>query len=79
MVALFGWFGYRAITPAATVPAAEFTLLSGQKISTADLKGKVYPVNFWATSCATCVKEMPEMVRTYQQYKDKGLNSSRWR
>jgi len=73
VLALLGWFGYRAVAPANTVPAATFTLLSGEKVSTADLKGKVYLINFWATSCATCVKEMPDMVRTYQQFKDKGL------
>ena len=73
VVALLGWFGYRAISPAKAVPSATFTLLSGEKISTTDLKGKVYLINFWATSCVTCVKEMPEMVRTYEQYKGKGL------
>ncbi len=32
-------------------------------------------VNFWATSCTTCVAEMPELVATYQQYKDKGYQT----
>jgi len=74
IVALLGFFGYRAMAPANTVPDATFTLLSGEKISTGDLKGKVYLINFWATSCATCVKEMPQMVNTYKQFKDKGLD-----
>lgn len=74
VVALLGFFGYRALSPASAVPDATFTLLSGQKISTTDLKGKVYLINFWATSCVTCVKEMPQMVDTYKQYKDKGLD-----
>ncbi len=73
VLALLGWFGYRALSPANTAPAATFTLLSGEKVSTTDLKGKVYMINFWATSCATCVKEMPDMVRTYEQFKGKGL------
>lgn len=55
------------------VPAATFTLLSGQKLSTSDLKGKVYLVNFWATDCETCIKEMPQMVDTYNRYKGQGL------
>ncbi|MCZ3115109.1 TlpA family protein disulfide reductase, partial [Acinetobacter baumannii] len=66
-------FGYRALTPAQHAPQATFVLLSGERVSTAQLQGKVYMVNFWATSCTTCVKEMPDMVRTYQQFKDKGL------
>ena len=73
VLAALGWFGYRALSPSSQVPAATFTLLSGEKVSTGDLKGKVYLINFWATSCATCVKEMPDMVRTYEQYKGKGL------
>ncbi|MEN7526614.1 TlpA disulfide reductase family protein [Cupriavidus sp. DL-D2] len=74
VIALLGFFGYRAMTPASSVPDATFTLLSGQKVSTGDLKGKVYLVNFWATSCVTCVKEMPQMIDTYKQFKDKGLD-----
>jgi peroxiredoxin len=30
-------------------------------------------VNFWATSCTTCVKEMPQMVETYNKFKGQGL------
>ncbi|MBN9116616.1 MAG: TlpA family protein disulfide reductase, partial [Pandoraea sp.] len=30
-------------------------------------------VNFWATSCTTCMKEMPSMVQTYEKYKGRGL------
>jgi thiol-disulfide isomerase/thioredoxin len=57
-----------------TAPESTFVLLDGSKKSTADLKGKVTLVNFWATSCTTCVKEMPHMVQTYEKYKDKGLD-----
>jgi len=30
-------------------------------------------VNFWATSCASCVREMPAMVDTYNKFKGQGL------
>ena len=65
--------GYFAFNGQQHVPDATFTLLSGQKVSTADLKGKVYLINFWATSCDTCMKEMPQMINTYNRYKGKGL------
>ena len=55
-------------------PEVTFQDLAGQKVSTSSLKGKVVIVNFWATSCATCIKEMPQLVDTYQKYKDRGLD-----
>jgi peroxiredoxin len=56
-------------------PESSFVLLDGSKLSSSQLKGKVTLVNFWATSCTTCVAEMPEVVATYQQYKDKGYDT----
>jgi peroxiredoxin len=66
--------GYFAFAKKDTAPDVTFTSLSGEKIPLHDLRGKVVLVNFWATSCETCVKEMPQMVQTYNQFKDKGLN-----
>jgi peroxiredoxin len=54
-------------------PDVTFIGIDGQKISSQDLRGKVVMVNFWATSCTTCVKEMPQMVETYNKYKGQGL------
>jgi peroxiredoxin len=54
-------------------PDVTFISIDGQKISSQDLRGKVVMVNFWATSCATCVKEMPQMVETYNKFKGQGL------
>jgi peroxiredoxin len=53
-------------------PESTFVLLDGSKKTTADLKGKVTLVNFWATSCTTCVAEMPRMVTTFDKYKAQG-------
>ena len=53
-------------------PQSTFVLLDGSKKTTADLKGKVTLVNFWATSCTTCVAEMPKMVSTFEKYRAKG-------
>jgi peroxiredoxin len=65
--------GYFAFGSQQHAPEATFTLLSGQKVTTADLKGKVYMVTFWATNCDTCMKEMPQMINTYNRFKGKGL------
>ncbi|GAA6142808.1 TlpA disulfide reductase family protein [Hydrogenophaga sp. 5NK40-0174] len=56
-------------------PQSEFVLLDGSKTDTAALKGKVVLVNFWATTCVSCVKEMPELVHTFDKYKDRGFDT----
>jgi len=56
-------------------PQSTFVLLDGSQQTTADLRGKVTLVNFWATSCVTCVGEMPQVISTYNQYKDKGYDT----
>jgi peroxiredoxin len=47
--------------------------LDGRQHQLQDYRGKVVLVNFWATDCVTCVKEMPDMVRTYNRYRDRGF------
>ncbi len=54
---------------------ADFTLsdLGGKSWHLRDLKGKVVLVNFWATWCPPCRKEMPDLQALYDRYKDQGL------
>lgn len=61
---------YKAKSP---MPDVSFTNLKGEKISSQSLRGKVVMVNFWATSCTTCVGEMPKMIETYNKYNKQGL------
>ena len=68
-----GGTGYLAVSSKKAAPDVTFTGLNGDKISSQSLRGKVVMVNFWATSCTTCVHEMPQMVATYNKYKDQGL------
>jgi len=56
-------------------PASTFVLLDGSKEQTADLRGKVTLVNFWATSCVTCVGEMPKVIDTYNKYSKQGYQT----
>lgn len=56
-------------------PAVDYVLLNGQKASSQDWRGKVMLVNFWATSCATCVKEMPQVIATFDKFKGRGFDT----
>jgi len=57
-----------------TAPDVVFTSLAGERVGMHSLRGKVVLVKFWATSCVTCIKEMPHMVETYRKYNDQGLD-----
>lgn len=56
-------------------PPVTFVSLKGEKITTADLRGRVVLVNFWATDCAICIKEMPEITATYNKYHAQGFET----
>src|SRR5450830_2066272 len=64
---------YASVSKKQSAPDVSFHTISGETISSASLRGKVVMVNFWATSCTTCVAEMPEMIDTYNKYKGQGL------
>lgn len=56
-------------------PDLAYTLLDGSRSSTAALRGRVVLVNFWATSCAVCVREMPQIVATHERFASRGLQT----
>ena len=56
-------------------PQMAFIALNGEKIALDSLRGKVGLVNFWATSFPGCIKEMPDLVKTWQKYHSRGLET----
>lgn len=61
--------------PALTAPHVTFLTLKNGRIAMADLRGKVVLVEFWATDCATCVKEMPLLAATHEKYRARGFET----
>jgi thiol-disulfide isomerase/thioredoxin len=49
------------------------SLLDGKTIKLSDFAGKVVVLNFWATWCGPCRAEMPELIRLYSDYKNRGV------
>ena len=59
-----------------TAPAAiEFSLpdLSGKQRNIKEWQGKILIINFWATWCPPCLKEIPEFIKIQDEFADKGL------
>jgi peroxiredoxin len=71
-VALSVW---RTLDAREAAPAVSYTLLDGSKSSVEAQRGKVMLVNFWATSCTTCVAEMPHIVQTHNKFKARGYET----
>src|SRR5512139_2468506 len=57
-------------------PAPDFTLkdLDGKVVKLSDFRGKkVVLLDFWATWCNICKREMPVLERVYKEYRDRGV------
>jgi thiol-disulfide isomerase/thioredoxin len=70
LVAIFSIALGQAIKPA---PKLELNDVEGRALRLGDYKGKVVLLNFWATWCAPCRAEMPDLVKWQREYKSKGL------
>jgi cytochrome c biogenesis protein CcmG/thiol:disulfide interchange protein DsbE len=54
-------------------PDFTLTTFDGQTYSTADLRGQVILINFWASWCVPCEEEAAELEQAYQEYRDRGV------
>ncbi|SDS04894.1 TlpA disulfide reductase family protein [Opitutus sp. GAS368] len=66
--------GLLAVIEAKRTPLElKFTAADGREVDLARLRGKVVLVDFWATWCAPCMEEMPNVKRVYEKYHDQGF------
>jgi peroxiredoxin len=55
------------------MPYLSLQTISGEKIETKDLKGKVIVINLWFTTCHPCIAELPALNKLVREYKDKDV------
>ncbi len=75
VIAIAGVVVWQLPSTAQTAPNVTFTTLTGEQFTTQDLRGKVVLVKFWATSCVTCVAQMPDNIENYNALKDRGYDT----
>lgn len=75
ILAVIGALAWTSLTRLEPAPSVTYQLLDGSRVTTDDLRGKVVLVNFWATSCVTCVKEMPDIAATHEKFRDRGFET----
>ncbi len=73
---LRGAFGenFTLLDPPVPAPLEAFTDLAGTPVRLADLEGRVVLLNFWATWCSPCIREMPSLDRLQARLGGRGLS-----
>ena len=56
-------------------PAVAVTTIDGQQLRLGALNGNVVLVNFWATTCAVCIREMPKLAELFEKYQPQGYRT----
>lgn len=65
--------GAGVVNAQVSAPAVVTSTIDGTKLTLQSLRGKVVLVTFWATTCTICLAEQPDLVKTYERYRPRGL------
>jgi peroxiredoxin len=74
LIAAAGILAWQYWPTSSKAPDVTFTTIKGEQIKLEDLRGKVVLVKFWATSCVTCIKQMPDNIEAYNEFHPKGFD-----
>lgn len=69
------WLGWQRLVTPRPAPEVTFGSIDGQRIELASLRGQVVMIEFWATSCVICVREMPDIVALAEELAPQGLTT----
>ncbi len=67
------YFSFFCFTSAGYAESPMLQNIDGHQIALKSLKGKWVYINYWASWCAPCLHEIPEINHFYQQYKNKNI------
>lgn len=72
---LLGTLAWLWLAPAGLKVSPDITLLTidGEELSLASLRGNPLLLTFWATTCPGCIKEMPHLIKLYDELSPQGL------
>jgi len=73
MLAAMAWSGCAAADARPTAPDFTLPSASGGNLRLQEQRGNVVLINFWATWCGPCRREMPELNRLYAKYRPAGF------
>jgi peroxiredoxin len=75
LVVLIGGLSFLPDAKRVSAPPSTFILLDGSTRLMTELKGQVVLVNFWATSCASCIAEMPKLAAIHKKFQQRGYQT----
>ncbi len=73
IVLIFIFSGFMSLNSQKLIPESEFTTLQGETINIHSWKGHPVLVIFWATTCPSCIRAIPDLIKLYNDYEPKGL------